>query len=242
APILTKELVKSFKDSMKENNISAGYIHTPYYINLASIKDRIRNGSIEVIRDDLERASILGIPYIMTHLGSANDLPRDKAIKQVTAGISKIMKGYKGSAMFLVENSAGSGNIIGDRFEEINEIISKLPKKYKKKIGVCLDTCHAFASGYDLRDKKSVEKTLNEFNKHIGLKLLKLIHLNDSKTDLGGKVDRHENIGKGKIGLNGLTAFVNHPKLKNMPMVLETPMDDLGGHTKDIKLIKKIRK
>jgi len=227
---------------MVKNNISEGYIHTPYYINLASVKDRIRNGSIEVIRQELERASLLGLPYIMTHLGSANDLPRDKAIKQVTAGIIKIMKGYQGKAMFLLENSAGSGRVIGDKFEELNEIISKLPKTDKNKIGICLDTCHAFATGYDLRDKKSVDKTLREFDKHLGLKLLKLIHLNDSKTDLGKHVDRHEHIGKGQIGLKGLTAFINHPKFKNINMVLETPIDDLGDHMTDLKLIKRIRK
>ena len=175
----------------------------------------------------------------MTHLGSTNDLPRNQAIKKVIQGIKEILKGYKGSAIFLIENSAGSGNIIGDQFKEISQIIKGV--RAGNKIAVCFDTCHAFASGYDLRNKKAIDKMLNEFDKTIGLTKLKLIHLNDSKTDLGKHVDRHEHIGKGKIGLSGFKAFINHPKLKKINLILETPMDEECGHEKDLKLIKKIR-
>ncbi len=239
---LTKEIVKSFQSEMKVNGQSEAYIHTPYYINLASTNNRIRHGSIEVIREELERASKLGVKYVMTHLGSANNLPRNQAVSQVIKGIKKILTGYKGAATFLIENSAGSGNIVGDTFEEINTIINGVPRSARDRLSVCLDTCHAFATGYDLRDKKSVNKTLKEFDKIIGLSKLKLIHLNDSKTDFGSKVDRHEHIGKGKIGLVGFKEFINHPKLKKVSMILETPIDEKGDHSTDLKVIKKLRK
>ena len=112
----------------------------------------------------------------------------------------------------------------------------------QKKVGVCLDTCHAFASGYDLRDKKSVSKTLREFEKQIGLKNLKLIHINDSKTELGSHKDRHEHIGLGKIGKAGFKELIKHPKLKHVNMILETPNDDLGSQESDLKLLKSLRK
>jgi len=242
APELTKEVVKSFKAEMKQNNQQEAYIHTPYYINLASTNNRIKDGSVEVIREELDRASVLGIPYIMTHLGSANDLTREKAVKQVILGLKKILIGYKGTSLLLIENSAGSGNVIGDMFEEIGDIIQGIPKLLRKKVGVCLDTCHAFASGYDLRDKKGVSKTLKEFDQKIGLKNLKLIHLNDSKTEIGSHKDRHEHIGFGKIGQAGFKELINYPKLKYVNMILETPNDETGSQESDLKLLKRLRK
>ena len=235
APELTEPLVKSFKDNCRKNNILNSYIHTPYYINLASTNNRIRYGSIKVIREELERASILGVRYVMSHLGSANDLTRTKAIQKVIEGIKKILDGYKGSALFLIENSAGSGNIIGDQFEEISEIIKGIPLSVRNKVGVCLDTCHAFASGYDLRNKKAIDKTLKEFDARIGLSKLKMIHGNDSMTEINSRVDRHEHIGMGKIGKEGFKEIINHPKLKKLDLILETPAD---GRQDDIKMLK----
>lgn len=234
---LTKELIGNFQREMRANHQAEAYLHAPYYINLASTNNRISYGSIKVIREELERASQLGVKYVMTHLGSANDLPRAKAVKKVMEGINKILSGYQGSAGFLIENSAGSGNIIGDRFEEISEIL----RFVHNDIGVCLDTCHAFATGYDLRNKKSINQVIEEFDKIIGLPKLKLIHLNDAKTDLGSKVDRHEHIGQGKIGLEGFKALINHPKLTNINMILETPVDEYGNHATDLKVIKELR-
>jgi len=237
APALTPAVIKSFQEAMKQCGQKEAYIHTPYYINLASAKSSICYGSIKVIREELERASLLGAKYVMTHLGSANDLPQGQAIKKVIEGIIKIFADYRGAAMLLIENSAGSGDIIGDEFEEIIQII----RLSKKELGVCLDTCHAFASGYDLRNKKSVDETLKKFDKIIGLEKLKLIHLNDSKTELGSRKDRHEHIGQGKIGLDGFRELVHHPKLKNINMILETPDDERGNQRSDLEIIKELR-
>ena len=141
--------------------------------------------------------------------------------------------------MFLIENSAGSGNIIGDQFEEINEIIKGVTLSARNKVGVCLDTCHAFSSGYDLRNKKAIDKTLKKFDAKIGLSKLKMIHGNDSMTEIDSHVDRHEHIGLGKIGKEGFQAILNHPKLKKLDLIIETPAD---GRQDDIKVLKGLRK
>lgn len=244
APIITAEVVKKFQQACQDNKIEEVYIHTPYYINLASTNHRIRYGSIAVIREELERGSKLGVKYVMTHLGSANDLSRDKAVKQTIEGIVKILNNYKGSAQFLIENSAGAGNIIGDTFEEIAEIIKKVEtkKSLKGSIGVCFDTCHAFASGYDLRTAEAYENTIRKFGRTIGLRRLRLFHLNDSKTEFDSHKDRHEHIGKGMIGKKVFELILNDRRFKNINACLETPADDKGGDISNIRLLKRLRK
>jgi len=239
APVLTKTVVADFKEAMKANNQAEAYIHAPYYMNLASVNNNIRFASISIIREELKRASTLGVKYIMTHLGSAGDTPRGEAVKKVAEGVFKILSGYNGAALLLLENSAGSGNVVGDQFEELASMIKILPTAMKNKVGVCLDTCHAFASGYDLRNAKAVQETLKQFDKMIGLKYLKLIHCNDSKTEFGKHVDRHDHLGKGKIGLEGFKALVQNPKLKNINLIVETN-DDGWGQKGDLKILKKL--
>jgi deoxyribonuclease IV len=238
---VTKSVIREFVLAMENNKQAEFYIHAPYYINLASTTPRIRYGSISVIRDELERGSLLGAKYVMTHLGSAKDLSRKEAIVKVSHGIIRILDKYKGSAKFLIENSAGSGNVMGDQFEEIAAIIKGLPQSIRNKVGVCFDTCHAFSSNYDLRNKKSLDQTLKKFDQIIGLDKLKLIHLNDSKTDINSHVDRHEHIGQGKIGTEGFKAIISHPKLKKVNLILETPEDEKGMQKDDLDLIKKLR-
>jgi deoxyribonuclease-4 len=162
-----------------------------------------------------------------------------QATKLVADAIKAILKGYTGSTLFLLENSAGAGAVVGDTLEELAALIKTVPVAQRKKLGICLDTCHAFASGYDLRTKPAVDTFLKKFDKLIGLQYLKLIHANDSMMDLGGHRDRHEHIGDGKIGLAGFKALCAHPKLKNIDLILETPHD--GKHIKDIALLKKLR-
>lgn len=235
-PELNESVIKKFKAELKKHKIYEFYIHTPYYINLASSQNRIRYGSISVIRDDLERGSKLGAKYLMTHLGSATDLGPKKALEKVIEGVRKILDGYQGTTQFLIEMSAGAGNIIGDTFEEIGQIIESLSQF---KIGVCFDTCHAFTSGYDLRNKESVKKTFDKFDRIISLEKLKLIHANDSKTDLGSHIDRHEHIGYGKIGREGFYSLIHHPKLNAVNLIIETPKD--GKNVDDIKILKRLR-
>ena len=239
---LTEGVIKSFKLEMKKNQQAEAYIHAPYYINLASTNNRIRYGSISVIREELDRASLLGIKYVMTHLGSANDLSRAEALTKTSHGLKRVLGGYQGSAWLLLENSAGSGNVVGNSFEELARLIKEIPENARAKAGICFDTCHGFASGYDLRDKKAVDETLKKFGKVIGFSKLKLIHLNDSKTEFNKRVDRHEHIGRGEIGLKGFKALISHPKLRKVNMILETPIDSKGNHASDLKIIKSLRK
>lgn len=224
APLLTDAIIQKFREYKLES-----YIHAPYYINLASLNNRIKYGSIKVIREELERASMLGVKYVMTHLGSAkNYQKRETAIKETIKSIDKILNGYHGKAAFLIENSAGSGEIIGHDFKEIKKIINAL-KKYK--IRVCLDVMHAFSSGY------AAEMLIDKFNEEIGLKYLKLIHANDSKVARGSHIDRHENIGQGKIGLKNFKKWLRDKRLKKINFILETP----GSRQNDIEILKQLR-
>lgn len=239
APMLKSVQVKEFKSNMKKFKQIECYLHAPYYINLASSNNRIYYGSTSVLRQELERGSKLGVKYLMFHPGSAKDLGQKPAIQKVAQGIKEILKNYTGKTQLLIEMSAGSGQVIGDTFEEIASILKLLPAKARQQVGICYDTAHAFESGYDIRTAQALKKTLQEFDKKIGLAKLKLIHVNDSKTDLGSHVDRHEHLGQGKIGLEGFKAILKEPKLKNINLILETPTTE--GILKDIKLLKDLR-
>ncbi|MDO8669664.1 MAG: deoxyribonuclease IV [Candidatus Buchananbacteria bacterium] len=235
---ITPEIAQKFQTNMKKYGQEACYIHAPYYINFASLNNRIYYGSINVIRDELERGSLLGVKSLMFHPGSYKEAGPKKGLELVCDGLDKVLDGYNGSTELLLEMSAGAGNVIGDTYEEIDKIInSKKLKKYN--LGLCFDTAHAFASGYDLSAPKAVAKTFSEFDKILGYKKLKLIHANDSKVELNAKKDRHEHIGQGYIGLIGFKAIVDLAKKHNIDLILETP--DLEGRKKDIKVLKSLR-
>ncbi|MBI2427019.1 MAG: deoxyribonuclease IV [Candidatus Kerfeldbacteria bacterium] len=233
APVLTPEIVRNFKVGLQKYSQTA-YIHAPYFINLASATPRIRYGSISVLREELERGSQLGVKAMMTHIGSARDFGEKKAMRKVIDGVQEILKGYTGTTQFCVEMSAGAGDIIGDTFEELAEILSATDRR----VGVCLDTCHAFASGYDLRTSAAVKKTLSQFDEVIGLEKLVVVHMNDSKGAFGERKDRHEHIGKGQIGEEGVRALLHHPEIRKRDVILETPFE---GRVHDISVLKRLR-
>lgn len=244
APKLTPVLVKDFKSNCEKYSQTETYIHAPYYINLASSKHSVRYGSLAVIREELERGSILGVRYVMAHLGSARDVGEAQGLKYVVDGLRRALADYKGSTQFLIEISAGAGMVIGDSFKEVAKIIKQVEtgqKRLKNTVGVCFDTCHAFASGYDLRDLKPVKQTLSAFDGVIGLDRLKLIHCNDSKFGLGEHKDRHEHLGKGKIGLSGFKALVQDKRLKQVNFIIETPKDEVGDDHRNLAILKKFR-
>ena len=250
---LTKDKINSFKENCEKYNLKNYYIHTPYYINLASADNRIYYGSISAIRKELETADLLGAKGVITHLGSAKELGEKEARKKLVEGLVKVFlagnRNIEGdmstcrlqySYSLLLEITAGAGNIMGDSFEEIAYFIKGAEKKISKnKLGVCFDTAHAFASGYDLRNKKAVRKTFDDFDKIIGLERLQLIHCNDSKVDLNSHIDRHENIGYGKIGIEGFKALVNEPRLQDLDLVLETPG---GKQMEDLKIFRGLKR
>lgn len=237
-PPCDAKVAAAFKANCKKAGQKEWYVHTPYFINFASANNRVRFGSIKAVRDELERASTLGAKFLMTHLGSYKDLGAKKGLAQLVEGLAAVLDGYKGATKFLIEISAGAGEIIGDSFEEIAEIIFH-PKLKKYDIGVCYDTQHGFASGYDIRTAEAVDATLKKFDKVLGLEKLKMCHLNDSLTDFESRKDRHAHIGEGKIGLAGFRALLSDKRMGKINFILETEGD---GVREDLKILKGIRK
>ena len=258
APKIGDEEVKKFKTEMEKNGFEDFVIHAPYYTNLGSADNRIYYGTISVLRQELERGSMLGASYVMFHPGSFAALGQKKGMKQAIEGIKKFLDGYKGQTQLLLEISAGAGSICGDTFEELAEMLQGNEKYLGKSLGgICFDTQHAFASGYDLRTEGSVKKVFTQFDKIIGLEYLKLIHANDSKVDLGKRSDRHEHIGDGKIGMEGFTALAKFttsqvgnkqvgnkrrtlslPNLKNLAWILETKDEK---RKQDVQILREIQ-
>jgi deoxyribonuclease-4 len=237
API-TPDAVKQFQEAMKKYSMDEFVIHAPYIINFGSLNPRVYHGSISIIRQELERGSLLGAKYVMFHPGSIKD-NLENGMKQVKEGFKKVLDGYKGSTKLLIENTAGAGQVVGDTFEELADLMKPL-LKHKGFGGICFDTQHAFGSGYDLRDPAAVSKTFKQFDKVIGLSWLKMFQANDSKPELGSHRDRHEHIGEGNIGEKGFAALLQFlaKKKLNVPLILETEHDKVVA---DIKLLKKLR-
>lgn len=235
---IDEETVEKFQAAMKEHAIERAYIHAPYFVNLASGKSRVRHSTIAILREELERGSLLGCTAMMFHPGSAKEVGQEEGVKLVIDGLNRVMDGYTGTCQFLVEISAGAGAVMGDTFEEIAAFLDGAERG--KEIGVCFDTQHAFASGYDLRTKKALNETFESFDKIVGLDRLTLSHCNDSKIPLGEKKDRHEHLGKGEIGAKAFTYLVQHKKLQHLDLILETPHKD-GGAKRDLELLKSLR-
>ncbi len=234
-PSLGKDLIDSFLSSCAEYSLADYYVHTPYYINLASDKEELRASSIAIIREELERSSTIGARYVMTHLGSSKDTVRSKAVRMVADGICRVLEGAHLRDMLLLENTAGQGATIGDTFEELAEILNLVGDP---GVGICIDTAHLLASGYDIRTSKALHDTIDVISRTVGLDRVKLMHGNDSKAALGERKDRHEHIGKGRVGIEGFKAILSRPELKDLNMIVELPPDKVAA---DIALLKRLR-
>ena len=243
APAISDEQAAQFKAKSKEYGMES-YIHTPYYINFASKNTKIYHGSINAVREELIRGSKLGVKYAVTHLGSAKDHTNGKssevppeAITQAIEGLKKIFEtDHELTTRLLLEISAGAGAVLGDSFEELAALLEGLDRP---DVHVCLDTCHMFASGYDIRTEEVLEETMKQFRHVIGAKQLRLVHANDSKKELGSHRDLHEHIGMGEIGTKGMKAVLSHPDFQHVNFILETKHDE--HIQKDIAFLKKNR-
>ncbi|MDB4939954.1 MAG: putative endonuclease 4 [Candidatus Doudnabacteria bacterium] len=244
APDIKESTIQNLKEEMQKHDISEFVVHAPYFINFGSIKKNIFYGSVAVVRDELERSSQLGARFLMTHLGTFKEIGEEKGMEQVIDGLQKVLKDYDGSTEFLLEIAAGAGEVIGDTFDELGRLSAEL-KKMKGFGGICLDTQHAFSSGYDLRTAPTIKKVFKDFDTKIGMEYLRMSHINDSKVELGGKKDRHDHIGEGHIGKTGFKEFLSfwqahEKKTKDeKPLILETEHDKV---MEDIKQLKAIRK
>ncbi len=234
---LTKEVIDAFKSKLKDSKIDRFAIcaHMPYLPNLATPKDDAFEKSVNTLVSEVERCAQLGIPYLVTHLGSHLGTGEEAGIKRLVDGLTKAGQ-TKNDVMILLENTAGQKNSVGSDFQQLGEIFKQL--KPEKKFGVCLDTCHAFVAGYDLRTKEKVKETFKEFDKHVGVENLKILHLNDARGELGCNLDRHYHLGLGGIGEEGITSVVKFANKKKIPIILETPIDDDRDDFENVKIAK----
>ena len=234
---LTKEVIDAFKSKLKASKIDrfATCVHMPYLPNLATPKNDAFEKSVNTLISEVERCAQLGIPYLVTHLGSHLGTGEEAGIKKLVEGLTKAGQ-TKNDVIILLENTAGQKNSVGSDFKQLGEIFKQL--KPGKKFGVCLDTCHAFVAGYDLRTADKVKETFKEFDKHVGIENLKILHLNDARGELGCNLDRHYHLGLGGIGEEGITSVVKFANKKKIPIILETPIDDDRDDFENVKIAK----
>lgn len=218
---LNDEEVKEFKRKVELSGLNPVVTHMPYLPNLSSPRKLIYNKSMKSLIAELDRCASLGIPYVVTHLGSHLGKGAELGLEQIVNAVNKALSQDESDVMLLLENTAGTKNSMGSSFEEIKRIVDGVEKK--NRVGVCFDTAHAFAAGYDLRTAQGVEETIRKFDSVLGLGLLRVIHLNDSKGDLGCGRDRHEHVGLGYIGKEGFRALFRNNAVNNLPFIMETP-------------------
>jgi len=236
---LSDEDITNFRKKLKTSKIDrfATCAHMPYLPNLSTPKEDGFEKSVNTLINEVERCGKLGIPYLVTHLGSHLGTGEEEGIKQLVKGLTKAGTNQN-DVMILLENTAGQKNSVGSNFEQLGEIFKKL--KSTKKFGVCFDTCHAFVSGYDLRTEKSVKDTFTKFDDSVGLENLKILHLNDAKGEIGCNLDRHYHIGLGNIGEKGLAAVIKTANKEKIPIILETPIDEIRDDFENIRISKEL--
>ena len=216
------DAARKFQEALEKTRQFDALIHDSYLINLASPDEELLEKSIARFTEELERAQTLGISRVVMHPGAAKDDARERAIERVARSFDRIFASLPDNDVkVLIETTAGQGSYLGGSFEEIAAIIALCDAK--ERLGVCLDTCHVFAAGYDLRDRASYDATFARFDEALGLERLEALHLNDSLKPLGSRVDRHEHIGRGALGLEAFAMIVNDERLADKPMYLETP-------------------
>ena len=233
---LRDEEVAAFKQKRKDAGIDPVFSHMPYLPNLSSSNMPAYAKSVGTLRLEFTRCNQLGIPYLVTHLGSHLGKGLDTGIEQIVNAIDSATKGLPSHPVILLENTSGKTNEVGSTFEEINTIIENVSTDL---IGVCFDTCHGFARGYDITNEKGVEKTIQNIESTVGFSRVGLVHLNDSKGELGSRKDRHNHIGLGNIGEDGFRAILKS-KFGSKPMVLETPVDDFRSDRDNLLKVREL--
>lgn len=214
-------------------------IHDNYLINLAGPDAEIRNRSVAAFRREIARALALGADYLVTHPGSAKDSSPQKAVETCIESLKEAAKGLELDGLaILIENTAGQGSAIGRSFEEVAEIVAGAGRDLP--VGACMDTAHTFEAGYALHTREGLRETVGQLDRTVGLENLRVIHANDSKTDFGSRADRHEHIGRGKIGREAFRRIVRHPKLRSIPFICETPIDRPGDDKRNLRMMRKL--
>lgn len=238
---LTDEDAERFKASLKELGIKHPIAHDSYLINLGSPDDELWKKSVDALVIELQRAAKLGIPYVVAHPGAYTTTSEKVGIRRIAKGLNEVHKQTKGiESQVLLENTAGQGSNLGWKFEHLAEIIEKT--RNPDRLGVCIDTCHAFAAGYAMESKKEYLATIRELDKTVGYKLVKAFHLNDSLKPFGSRVDRHAAIGEGEMGLEPFRHLLNDRRFRKVPMYMETPKGESdSGEDLDVVNLRVLR-
>jgi deoxyribonuclease-4 len=233
----TDEVCNKFRAKVKTIGIMP-VDHMPYLPNLASPKNEIYEKSVQVLTTELDRCGVLGIPFLVTHLGHhlGDGIAGGRA--RVIRAINMALGASDNNVMLLLENTAGEKNSVGSSFEHIHGIIEGLDKQ--ERVGICFDTCHAFAAGYDMRTDEGIADTLAQFDELVGIRNLKVVHLNDTKGDKGSGLDRHEHIGMGFIGEDGFRRILHHPVFRDLSLICETPVDERRDDAGNIAKVREL--
>ena len=230
----SNEEIEKFQKIKRENHFGPLLAHAPYTMNLASAKDSVYEFATTVIREDIARMDSLGMELLVFHPGSHTGIGAKEGIKNIIAGLNQAITGQENITV-LLETMSGKGTEIGRSFEELKSIRDGVI--FPERIGICLDTCHVFSAGYDI--VHDLDGVLEEFDRILGLSLLRAVHLNDSLMPFASNKDRHAVIGGGKIGLDALLSVMRHPALEKLPFYLETPLDD-AGHKEEIHRLREL--
>ncbi|WP_433624883.1 deoxyribonuclease IV [Halomicrococcus sp. NG-SE-24] len=234
-PGIGDEEAAAFRDGTAAKLDGSWVIHSSYLVNLCTPKDDLREKSIDSMQKEVDAADQLGIEYVNVHLGAHTGAGVDGGLDNAASALDEL--DVPEGVTVLVESDAGSGTKLGGDFEHLAEVLDRSDQD----LDVCLDTAHAFAAGYDLSSEEAVAETVAEFDDVVGLEHLKCIHLNDSKHECGTNKDEHAHVGEGRIGEEGMRAFLNHPDLEDVPLVLETPNEDGKGFAWNIERVKELR-
>lgn len=236
---LAVESIAEFKSRRRAASLGPIAIHLPYLINLASANDRIKNASIDSLKDALAKAVALEAEFLVMHPGSRGDAGAQEGVERVASGLRVLLEEEFGQVKLLLENTSGAGHALGARIGEIADIVAALDND--PRIGLCFDTCHAFAAGYDLANRTGLDIFLEELEESMGIDRLMLVHANDSKGALGSHLDRHEHIGRGKIGLKGFRLMLDHPVFEDLTFILETPRKNVEDELRNLAVLRELR-
>jgi deoxyribonuclease IV len=222
---LTAPEVTAFREACQAADIGPVIAHSAYLINLAAPDEALYEKSVQAFRDELQRCELLGIPYLVVHPGAHMGAGEEQGLKRIAAAIDRIHRDTPNlQAAITLEVTAGQGTVLAAKFEHFAAILEQVDEP--ERLGFCLDTCHLLAAGYDFRTRQGYDGMMETWEDLVGIERIRVIHLNDSKKDLGSRVDRHEHIGQGYIGTTGFEFLLNDRRLAALPMVLETPKDD----------------
>jgi len=236
AKALTEEEIAAFAAEQERTGIEPVVAHDTYLINLASPDQGNLRKSLDAFVVEIERCHALGIPFLVTHMGAHRGAGDEEGLRTLAESVNHVLGRTEGmEVMVVLENTAGQGTGLGYRFEHLARVLEVAERS--ERVGVCFDTCHAFAAGYDLRTKEMYTTTFQEFDRTVGLHRLRVIHANDAKREFGSRVDRHEHIGEGQLGLKAFRMLMNDPRFQEIPILLETP-DGEENHERNLKQLR----